>query len=202
MIDYLRGEIKENTPTFLILDVNGIGYYINISLYTHSLLKNKTITQIYIHEVIREDAYILYGFADSKEREIFRLLITVNGVGANTARVILSSLTYNEAMIAIANGDTKTFKTIKGIGTKTAERIIVDLKDKIKTNELANDDQGNFTKKTHNLHNRIASDSLSALLALGYKRKEAEKAINKVLASGEYSDVADVVRKTLKILAG
>ena len=199
MIEYIRGKIVVLNPTFVIIETVGIGYFINISLNTYIVLEGVSESKLYIYEVIREDAHLLFGFATKKERLVFEKLISVSGVGVNTARLILSSLTADETVYAILNGDASAFKSVKGIGNKTAERIIVDLKDKLKGIELEPeiDIKG---KKTNAVHNRNREDALSALVALGYNRKEAEKALNKVIASVKDDDVAELVRETLKIL--
>jgi Holliday junction DNA helicase RuvA len=199
MIEYIKGEISELSPTYVVLETSGVGYYINISLNTYSEIENQVDAKLYIYEVIREDAHILYGFATKKERFVFERLISVSGVGANTARLILSSLSPDEVVYSIANNKSSSFKAIKGIGNKTAERIVIDLKDKVKNIDVEIDYEL-VEKKNDVLHNRNRNDALSALVALGYNKKEAEKALNKVIASVETDDVADLVRESLKIL--
>ena len=131
MIEYLKGDIAEVTPAMAVIDCNGVGYGVNISLNTYSAIQNLKTVKLYIYEGIREDAYVLYGFATKQERELFLLLITVSGIGGNTARMILSALSPSELCNVISSGNDKLLKTVKGIGLKTAQRIIVDLKDKI-----------------------------------------------------------------------
>ena len=199
MIDYIKGKIISLNPAYVVLETGGIGYFINITLNTYAGLEGQNESKLYIYEIIREDAHILFGFDTIKERSVFEKLITVSGVGANTARLILSSLTADQTVHAIINGDAAAFKTVKGIGKKTAERIIVDLKDKVKTFEIETDlDLKN--EKTSQIHNRNREDALSALVALGYNRKEAEKALRKVITAIKDDDVAELVRETLKIL--
>ena len=135
MIEYIRGTLAELTPTYAVVDINGLGYMLNITVPTYSALEGTGVVKLLVHEVIREDAHILYGFLTERERSLFRLLIGVSGVGANIARMILSSLTAPELEGTILAGDSKSLKRVKGIGAKTAERIIVDLKDKITSDD-------------------------------------------------------------------
>ena len=137
MIEYLKGEIAELTPATAVIDCNGVGYAASISLNTYSAIQGKKACKLYIYEAIREDAYTLFGFADRQERELFLLLISVSGIGGNTARMILSALSPNELINVISNENANLLKSVKGIGLKTAQRIIVDLKDKIKTGAVA-----------------------------------------------------------------
>ena len=143
MIEYIRGELADLTPALAVVEAHGVGYALNISLNTYSAIQGKTAVKLYVHEAImtggRDDNYTLYGFANKQERSLYRLLITVSGVGANTARMILSSLTPAELCNVIANGDEKMLKTVKGIGLRTAQRIIVDLKDKIMQSGIADE---------------------------------------------------------------
>ena len=131
MYDYISGKLIQNTPSYAVIDNNGIGFFINISVNTYSKLENKTNVKLFIHHVIREDAHLLFGFFDTVERDMFQLLISVSGIGANTARVILSSLSVNDIRSAIMGGQVEVLKSIKGIGAKSAQRIIVDLRDKV-----------------------------------------------------------------------
>lgn len=193
MFEFLKGTIVEKTPVYLILDINNIGYYINISLNTYTELPDTGDCTIYIHQVIREDAHILYGFAGKNERDIFRMLISVNGIGSNTARVILSSLSPGEIVQAIEESDVITLQGIKGIGGKTAQRIIVELKDKISksvnTDELFNP-----------ASNTTREESLSALVALGFAKKQVEKVVGNLLKQNPGITVEGIVKQALKLL--
>jgi Holliday junction DNA helicase RuvA len=192
MIDYLKGTITALTPSAVVVDINGIGYFVKISLPTFSGLKENTEGKLFIHEIIREDTYDLYGFLNVAEREVFRQLISVSGIGANTARLILSSLSVSELQNAIATGAVDVIKQIKGIGLKTAQRLIVDLKDKI---GLSDGNESNFLTSSNN---RIKEESLSALIALGFTKKQVEKMIDKVLKDSPEMGVEEVIKIVLK----
>ncbi len=192
MIDYLKGTITALTPSAVVVDINGVGYFVKISLPTFSGLKENTEGKLFIHEIIREDTYDLYGFLNVAEREVFRQLISVSGIGANTARLILSSLSVSELQNAIATGAVDVIKQIKGIGLKTAQRLIVDLKDKI---GLSDGNESNFLTSSNN---RIKEESLSALIALGFTKKQVEKMIDKVLKDSPEMGVEEVIKIVLK----
>ncbi len=193
MYDYLKGKLVEKNPTYVVIDVNGVGYMVNISLTTYSKIKDKEDIKIFIHFVVREDAQLLYGFADENERLLFVQLITVSGVGANTARLILSSLSTEEAFDAIVLSKTEVLQGVKGIGGKTAQRIIIDLKDKLIKS-------GIDIEKLDQTHNTIREEALSGLLILGFHKPSAEKAIDKVLKAGEVVDVEGLIKEVLKML--
>jgi Holliday junction DNA helicase RuvA len=193
MFEFIEGRIVEKTPAFLILQDGGTGYYINISLFTYSGIAAEGVSRVYIHQVIREDANILYGFHTKQEREIFRFLISVSGIGANTARMILSSLSPDEVTQAIMEGNVSVLQGIKGIGGKTAQRIIVDLKDKIAKG--VNIDELFLTER-----NTIREEALSALVALGFGKKQAEKVVGKLLSKEPGLTVEEVVKQALKLL--
>lgn len=191
MYEYIKGEIKEISPAHVIIDNGGIGYFISISVNTFSQLSGKEEAQIFIHEVIREDTHQLFGFFDTKERNIFLHLISVSGVGANTARVMLSSLDHSEIQHAILIGDVNLLKSIKGIGAKTAERIIVDLKDKI--GKLTDEDQIIVP-----MDNTIKDEALSALVMLGFPKAKVDKIINEILKQKQASSVEELIKQALK----
>jgi len=193
MLEYLKGEIIELNPTFIILENNGTGYFIKISLNSFSAITNEKNIKIFIHEVIREDVYELYGFITAQEREVYRKLISVSGVGPNTALIMISSLTTSDIITAISTGDTNTIKSVKGIGLKTAQRIIVDLKDKIGTNSE------NF-ELFANKDNTIKEEALSALIMLGFNKKLAEKAVETVTKENKGIEIEGVIKAALKLL--
>ena len=193
MIEFLEGRLIEKTPTHLVIDVGGVGYFVNISLYTYGKLGSEEKIKVHTHLSIKEDAHTLYGFLEREERELFRQLISVNGVGAGTARMILSSLSPSEVSQAIANGDAGTLQRIKGIGAKSALRIIIDLKDKIKT-----DDTHLLLKGSGNT---MRDEALSALLALGFGKAQIEKVMDSLAKKGESpSTVEEMIKLALKNL--
>lgn len=193
MIDHLAGKVDSITPTYVVVDCNGVGYLVHVSLNTYTKIKDSSSVKILTHLAIREDAHVLYGFADEHERELFRLLISVSGVGAATARMILSSLNPVEIERAIASADLITLKKIKGIGAKSAERIIVDLKDKVgksgfTTVELSGISGGN-------------QEALMALVALGFTKPAVEKVLLKVRQEhGSDLKVEEIIKVALKYL--
>ncbi len=193
MIEYICGKIAELTPTFVIIDNHGIGYELNISLNTFSELEQNSEVKILIHEVIREDAHMLFGFATANERALFRELIGVSGVGANTARMILSSIPPAELEQTISSGDDKRLKSVKGVGAKTAQRIIVDLRDKIKVSDSAL-----FTQVP--ISSRAYEEALQALLMLGFTKPLSEKALKKLFSDSPAITVEDAVKRALKML--
>ena len=193
MIEYIKGTITQITPTFLTIETGGIGYFINISINTFSRLEGKTDYQILIHEVIREDAHQLFGFADASERGIFRLLISVSGVGANTARMMLSSLHPEEIEKAILGSDVNLLKSVKGIGLKTAQRIIVDLKDKVGKHTGSDEI---FTTSD----NTKREEALSALVMLGFAKSTVAKVLDKIIREEKNLTVEDIIKRALKNL--
>ena len=193
MIDYITGTVTELNPAFAVVECNGIGYGINISLNTFSALEKDTSCRILIHEAIREDAHLLYGFATADERDLFRQLITVSGVGAGTARMMLSSVTPSDLREAIISGNVAILKGVRGIGLKTAQRIIVDLKDKIGKHAGA----GEILTFSDNT---AREEALSALVMLGFARSSVLKVIDNILRENKKLQVEEIVRKALKLL--
>jgi len=174
MYEYIQGKLAEINPTYAVIDTGGTGFILHISLNTYSKISSLENCRLYAHQVIREDAHVLFGFADLEERELFRLLISVSGVGPNTARLLLSSLNSAELKESIVLGKVSVLKSVKGIGEKSAQRIIVDLKDKI--------DRGTtVSQKVEYSHNTIKEQSLSGLVILGFPKKVAEKALDEVI---------------------
>lgn len=196
MIEYIKGDIAEITPAMVVLDCNGMGYGINISLNTYSAIQNQSNTKLYIHEAIREDAYVLYGFSTKQERELFLLLISVSGIGGNTARMILSALSPTELCGVISSGNDKLLKTVKGIGLKTAQRIIVDLKDKIATSGM--ETVTNEMLATSN--SEIYDEAVAALTMLGFAQAASLKVVVAILKEEPSAPVEKVIKLALKRL--
>jgi holliday junction DNA helicase RuvA len=193
MYEFIKGEIININPAVVVIEAGGIGYSIKISVNTYTKLNSQKTPKVLIHQIIREDAHLLYGFADSSERELFRNLISVNGVGSNTAIMMLSSLTPEEIISAISTDNVTVLKSIKGIGIKTAQRIIIDLKDKI----------GKFAETGQILilpDNTIRNESLSALVMLGFVKKDVEKILDKILQENPGVTVESVIKHALKRL--
>ena len=193
MIAYLKGDFVHKTPASVQVDVNGIGYEVQISLHTYSKIQNLEKGILYTHLLIREDAHILYGFFETAEKEMFQQMISVSGIGASTARVMLSYMKPEELARAIVNSDVRTLESIKGIGKKTAERIVLELRDKLAKQPL---ETNISTMKNNTLHR----DALNALTALGINRLAAEQALNKVLVNEPTLPVEELIKKTLRIL--
>lgn len=196
MIDYINGEIAELTPATVTIDCNGVGYIANISLQTYSSIQDKKTAKIYIYESVRQDAFVLFGFVDKHEREVFLHLISVSGVGPSTARVMLSSLSSKELESAIASEDVNILKSVKGIGTKTAQRIIVDLKDKIKLS----DNDGAISTKSASSMPALGQEAISALVMLGFTQNNSQKVIAKVLKENPSATVEVIIKEALKRL--
>ncbi len=200
MIEYVKGTIAELTPAMAVIDCNGVGYGLNISLNTFTALQNKQEAKLFVYEAIREDAHILYGFYSKQERALFLLLITVSGIGGNTARMILSALTPSELVGVISSGNDKLLKTVKGIGLKTAQRIIVDLKDKITSVEI--EGAGVYTSGTitKTEHSEILEEAVSALTMLGFPPAPSQKVVQAILKEEPEATVERVIKLALKRL--
>ncbi|MDO9511391.1 MAG: Holliday junction branch migration protein RuvA [Bacteroidales bacterium] len=194
MFAYIEGKLTEKTPTHIVVDAQGVGYLMHISLHSFEKFKMMDTARVLVHFIVREDAQILYGFADEDERKLFRLLISVSGVGANTARILLSSLHPSELVTAISSGNEGLLKKVKGIGAKTAQRIIVDLRDKVlKESGIS----GNLDIS----YNTRREEALSGLVVLGFGKVEAEKALSKIQQQmGIELPVEQLIREALKIL--
>lgn len=194
MINYIKGEITELTPASVTIETNGIGYLANISINTYTALEGKKSALIYIHEAIREDAYVLFGFVDKQERELFLHLISVSGIGANTARMILSSMTVSELKNIISSGNADMLKTVKGIGMKTAQRVIIDLKDKV----INYDGAGEQPRLAADNH--LANEAVAALVMLGFAQAPSQKVVAKILKGEPNSSIEQVIKVALKML--
>jgi len=194
MIAQIKGKLIEKTPTFVVIDCGGVGYQLNISLNTFSKIGNDENCLLFTHYVVREDAHLLYGFKEKSERELFRQLISVSGVGSSTAMMILSSLSPDETKTAIISGNVNVLKSVKGIGLKSAERIIIDLRDKIGKSTDGNEI---FSPSSNNT---IKEEALSALVMLGFSKMPAEKALTKIMAETPSLTVEELIKRTLKSL--
>ncbi|MFM1857284.1 MAG: hypothetical protein RLZ05_344 [Bacteroidota bacterium] len=193
MISFLRGQFVEKSPTWVWIDVNGVGYEVHISLHTYSSIQDKTEGLLYTILLVREDAHLLYGFAEKSERDLFQHLISVSGVGASTARVMLSYLKPEELVAAIVQSNVKALESIKGIGKKTAERLVLELKDKLsKIIPLANN--------SALINNTLQQDALNALTALGIPKQAAAQVVEKTLKANPELGVEDLVKKALRSL--
>lgn len=197
MIEYIKGEIAEITPAMAVIDCNGVGYGLNISLNTYSAIQNQPQTKLYVYEAIREDAYVLYGFATKQERELFLLLISVPGIGGNTARMILSALSPTELCGVISSGNDKLLKTVKGIGLKTAQRIIVDLKDKIAASGMETVSSEMFATAAYS---EIHEEAVAALTMLGFAQAPSQKVVTAILKEEPDAAVEKVIKLALKRL--
>ncbi|UFH36636.1 Holliday junction branch migration protein RuvA [Flavobacterium acetivorans] len=193
MIAQLQGKLVEKTPTHVVVDCGGVGYHVNISLHTFSLLANTDFLKLYTYLQVKEDAHTLFGFVEKSEREIFKLLLSVSGIGANIARTMLSSLDPKQITNAIGSADVVTIQSIKGIGSKTAQRVILDLREKVL--KLYDLDEVLVSQSNTN-----RDEALSALEVLGFVRKNAEKVIEKIIKEDPEASVESIIKKALKIL--
>lgn len=193
MYEYIQGQLVELNPAYAVIDTGNIAYFINISLNTYSGLEGKESAKLYLHQVVREDAQLLFGFTEKRERELFRQLISVSGIGSNTARMMLSSLQPTELEIAILESNVNVLKSVKGIGIKTAQRIIIDLKDKIGkagASESLGIPESNMKKE----------EALSALVMLGFNKMAVEKTLYKVLKENSNLSIEELIKIALKRL--
>ena len=191
MYEYIKGAVVDINPARVVVESGGVGYYINISLNTYSKLNGKSEAKIYTHLAIRDDAHILYGFAEQNERDLFRNLISVNGVGAITAIMMLSSLSHEDIVAAVATENITVLKGIKGIGIKTAQRIVIDLKDKL----------GKSQASAQNLFitdNTIRNEALSALVMLGFAKKDTENVVSKIMQEQPEITIENVIKQALR----
>ncbi len=201
MITYIKGKLIEKKPTYIIIECNGIGYFIHISLHTYSLIPDKENLSIHTYYQVREDAHLLYGFYEEYERAVFKLLISVSGVGTNTARTMLSSLTPQQVVGAISNKDNALIQSAKGIGVKTAQRIILDLEDKVLKIASEEVETGTpSTQKTSVNTHLASSEALSALEVLGYPRKTTTKVVASIVKKLPESSVEQIIKQALKKL--
>ena len=197
MIEYIKGEIVELTPTRMIMECSGIGYELNISLNTYTFYNGKPTGKIYVYEVIREDAHLLFGFAEKEERELFLMLTSVSGVGPNTGRMILSSLSPSELSRVIADKNETALTAVKGIGLKTAQRILVDLKNKVKPIEKMTSEE-NRSSTIANV--AVSEEAVAALVMLGFQKSASQKAVNSILKSSPVLAVEQVIKTALRML--
>jgi len=193
MIAHIQGKLVEKTPTDVVIDCGGVGYHINISLHTYSLLPTSEHLKLFTHLLIREDAHTLYGFVEKSERELFKMLLSVSGIGASIARTMLSSIEPKQIIQAIAVGDVITIQSIKGIGAKTAQRVILDLKDKVL--KIYNLDEISLTQNNTN-----RDEALSALEVLGFVRKTSERVVDKVISQNPDATIETIIKQALKNL--
>lgn len=193
MITHLEGKLVEKNPTDVVIDCNGVGYFINISLHTFSQIPDRENLRLYTYLQVREDSHSLYGFSSKTEREIFKLLISVSGIGANTARTMLSSLTPDQVKEGIASGDVALIQSVKGIGAKTAQRVIIDLKDKV-LKVYGIDELSLIPNNTHK------DEALSALDVLGFNKKQSEKVVDRILQAQPDALVEQIIKEALKNL--
>lgn len=198
MIEYIRGELAEITPALAVIDCNGVGYGIHISLNTYSAIQGKKSVKLYIYEAIREDAHVLFGFSTKQERELFLLLISVSGIGGNTARMILSALSPAELCNVISSGNEKLLKGVKGIGLKTAQRIIVDLKDKIAATGMETVSGSVATLSPANTE--VHDEAIAALTMLGFAQAPSQKVVTAILKEEPELTVEKVIKLALKRL--
>ena len=194
MYNYIRGKLDEATPAYAVIDCCGVGYMLEITINTYSQIKDLDEVKLLVHEIVREDAHLLFGFYTESEREMFRLLIGVNGVGAATARIMLSSLTVEELTQAILDQDVKRVQKVKGIGAKTAQRILLELRDKVDPFAIQTLTGGTSSSPSSN---KNAEEALSALVMLGFPKAASEKVVSAVTSANPGATVEDIIKLTL-----
>ncbi len=204
MIEYIKGELTDITPAQAVVEAHGVGYLINISLNTYTAIQDKKDVKLYIHEVLltggRDDSYTLYGFYSKQERELYRMLVTVSGVGGNTARMILSATSPSELVNIISTGNEKALKGVKGIGLKTAQRIIVDLRDKMANNGLINDIVPAGSAAASNVNNEVRDEAVGALTMLGFSPAPSAKVVTEILQGNPDMPVEQIIKQALKLI--
>ena len=204
MIEYIKGALTEVTPAQAVVETGGIGYLLNISLNTYTAIQEKKDVKLYVHEVLmtggRDDSMTLYGFATKQEREIYRMLITVSGVGSNTARMILSATSATELVNIISTGNEKALKSVKGIGLKTAQRIIVDLRDKMASNGMIQDITMQGTVVQAAVNNEVRDEAVGALTMLGFSPAPSAKVVTEILQQNPAMPVEQVIKQALKLI--
>lgn len=193
MITHIQGKLVEKNPTNVVIDCNGVGYHLNISLHTYSQLSNQENLKLYTHLQVKEDSHTLYGFSSLSEREIFRLLISVSGIGTNIARTMLSSLTPKQVREGIALGDVVLIQSVKGIGSKTAQRVIIELKDKVL--KVYDIEEGTLTRNNTN-----KEEALSALEVLGFTKKQSERVVDRIISDHSEANIETIIKEALKKL--
>lgn len=204
MIEYIKGALTEVTPAQAVVETGGIGYLLNISLNTYTAIQENKDVKLYVHEVLmtggRDDSMTLYGFATKQEREIYRMLITVSGVGSNTARMILSATSATELVNIISTGNEKALKSVKGIGLKTAQRIIVDLRDKMASNGMIQDITMQGTVAQAAVNNEVRDEAVGALTMLGFSPAPSAKVVTEILQQNPAMPVEQVIKQALKLI--
>ena len=200
MIEYVKGELTEVTPAYAVVEAHGVGYGMSISLNTFSAIQGKKEARLWTYEAIREDAYQLFGFATKQEREIYRMLITVSGVGSNTARMILSATSATELVNIISTGNEKALKNVKGIGLKTAQRIIVDLRDKMASNGMIQDITMQGAGAQAAVNNEVRDEAVGALTMLGFSPAPSAKVVTEILQQNPAMPVEQVIKQALKLI--
>jgi Holliday junction DNA helicase RuvA len=193
MYEYIKGILVEATPTAAVVDCGGIGYLICISVNTYSRISSEKEVMLYLHQIVREDAHLLYGFYSKEERTLFRQLISVSGIGANTANVMLSSMNVHEIVGAILTENVNAIKSVKGIGLKTAQRVIIELKDKVNASETSHEPLLGTSSV-------LKEEALAALMMLGFVKAQVSKVLDKLLSTGEINGVEELIKKALKLL--